>query len=106
MIIENKILGLLGLSAKAGKIAFGAEAATECIKRKKAYLVIIADDCSERTKRNFEFLCSSNNTPIIKFGSIEKISKAIGKKNKAIICIRDKNLADEVYRIYGGDFIG
>ena len=39
-------------------------------------------------------------------GEIETLSKAIGKTNKAIIGIEDKNLAKEIYKINGGELIG
>ena len=39
--------------------------------------------------------------------TIENLSKAIGKSNKAIIGIKDKNLAKEIQKKYdGGDVIG
>jgi len=42
---------MLGLATKAGKITFGTEASTECINKKKAKLVIIAEDSSDKTKK-------------------------------------------------------
>ena len=60
MTSKSRVLGLIGLSAKAGKIEFGADAVEEVITRKKAKLVIVAEDASERTKKNFEFLCNKN----------------------------------------------
>lgn len=107
MVNNNKWMGMLGLATKAGKIAFGTEASTECINKKKAKLVIVAEDSSDKTKKNFEFLCQKNNIPLLVFETVENLSKAIGNKNKAIICIKDKNFADEISKIIcGGETIG
>lgn len=107
MINQNKVLGLIGLSAKAGKIEYGADAVEESIKRKKAKLVIVAEDAADRTKENFKFLCNKLNILYVVFGEKEKISKAIGKDNKAVIAIKDKNLSNEIYKIIcGGEAIG
>ena len=53
MINQNKVLGLIGLSAKAGKIEFGADAVENAIKRQKVKLVIVSSDAAERTKEKF-----------------------------------------------------
>lgn len=104
---NNKVLGLLGLCTKAGEISFGTDACIDLIQRKKVKLIIIAEDASDRTKRNFKFLCNNNNIKIIYFGTIEKISKAIGKKNKAVIGVKSDSLSNEIYKIInGGEIIG
>ena len=106
-MINNKILGLIGLSAKAGKICFGADRVESEIKRRKVYLVIIAKDSSERTKEKFQNICKNEGIKSIVIENIESLSKAIGKTNKAVIGIKDKNLATEIQKIYdGGDLIG
>ena len=70
-------------------------------------LVIISKDSSERTKNKFIDICKRYNVPLIVDGDIENLSKAIGKNNKAIIGIKDKNFADSIQKKYsGGDVIG
>lgn len=97
---NNKILGLLGLAARARNVCFGADSVEEDIKKRKVKLVIIATDSSDRTKRRFIKLCEENQIPIFIYESIDKISKAIGKSNKAIIGIKDFNISKEIERIY------
>ncbi len=104
---NKKILGLLGLCTKAGDICFGTDACIDLILRKKVKLIIVAQDAAERTKRNLEFVCKENDTKIIFFGTIEEISRAIGKDNKAVIGIKNKNFALEIEKIInGGEIIG
>lgn len=106
-MINNKIYGLLGLARRAGKISFGTESAKETIEKNKAKLVIVAEDCSNRTKKNFESTCKNENVPIRIFGTIEDLSKSIGQNNKAVIVIKDENFAKELLKkIDGGEIIG
>lgn len=104
---QNRVLGLMGIATKAGKISFGTEAAKEAILKKKAKLVIVAINASDRLKEEFRRLCDKGRIPIATFCTIEQISQAIGKQNKAVICIKDKNLSEEIYKIIcGGEAIG
>ena len=97
---------MLGLATKAGVVTAGADASIECIEKKQAKLVLVSEEASEKTKKNFEFICNKNSVPIVIWGIIEDLSKAIGKNNKAIICIKDKNFAGEIYKlIYGRDIV-
>lgn len=104
---ENKVYGLLGLSMKAGKLTFGTDSCLEMISRKKVKLIILATDSSERTINNFKSKCKENNIPVYIWGNRDDISKSIGKNNKTVLGIKDKNLADAIKKILdGGDVIG
>lgn len=106
-MINNNILGLIGLAMKAGKVAFGSDSVEENIVKKKVKLVIVSKDSSERTKNKFINICKKNNTDIIIDGDIEGLSKAIGKSNKAVLGIKDANFAYSIQKKYnGGDVIG
>ena len=106
-MINNNILGLIGLAMKAGKVAFGADSVEETIIKRKAKLIIVSNESSERTKSKFIKLCENYNIPIIIDGTIEELSKTIGKSNKAVIGIKDINFANSIQKKYdGGDIIG
>ena len=106
-LINKKILGLIGLSARARKISFGADSVELGIKKNKVKLIIVAKDSSERTKEKFNKLSKEFKVPIIFIWLIEELSKAIGISNKAIIGIEDINLSNEIQKINnGGEVIG
>ena len=106
-MLTNKICGLLGLGARAGKIVSGMDAVIDDLKRNKIKLIIIAEDASEKSKKNIEFIAEKKKVPVIVFGDIETNSKAIGKENRAIIGIRDKNISNGIKeKIFGGEAFG
>ena len=106
-MVNKKILGLIGLAARARKVCFGADSVEEKTKKGKVKLLIIAEDASNRTKDKFIKLANEKNIPIIIKEKIETLSKAIGKSNKAIIGIEDINLSNEIQKINnGGEAIG
>ena len=68
---------------------------------------MVADDSSERTKNKFQKLCEEYNIEMIVLENIEILSKAIGKSNKAVIGIKEENIAKQIQKInYGGENIG
>ncbi len=78
-MINKKILGLIGLATRARKVCFGADSVEQQIKKKKVYLIIIAEDASNRTKEKFELFGKDFQVPVIVNGEIELLSKAIRK---------------------------
>lgn len=85
---------------------FGTDAVADAIDKKKVKLVIVACDASERTRNNFKFICDKNKIPIFEFEKIETLSKCIGKNNKAVIGIKEKNFSEQIIKnINGGDLL-
>lgn len=89
----DKVYGILGIACKAGKIVSGFDSLQDAIKRKQVKLVIVANDASEKTKKEMNFTCSKYEIPLVVFGNIEENSHAIGKRNRALIGICDEGLA-------------
>ena len=98
---------MLGISAKAGKIVSGTDYCIQELKKGKIQLILVAEDASEKTKKNFVFYTQEVKIPIVFFGTIDDNSKAIGKQNRAVIGIAEKNLANQIEKIInGGEIIG
>ena len=47
----NKFFSLLGLCKRAGKLVAGAVAAEQAVRKKQAFLLILAQDASKNTKK-------------------------------------------------------
>ena len=103
----NKINGLLGITAKAGKVLSGTDLVLEEMAKRHVELVIVAEDSSQKTIKNMKYYCDKENVEMIIYGTILDNSKAIGKHNKAVIGIKDKNLANAIKKeIHGGGEFG
>lgn len=107
MIDNIKLCGLIGLAMKAGKIVAGTDACLEEMKKGKISLVMIASDASDRTKMTLKKESEKYHIAVYEVLSIEELSKAIGKVNKAIIGIKDVGFSKKMISIInGGEVIG
>ena len=59
----NKVHSMIGLATKAGKVVSGEFAVEKAIKDGKAFLVIIAEDASDNTKKHFSDMCIYSKIP-------------------------------------------
>ncbi len=82
------------------------DAVCDELNRNKVKLLIVAKDASEKTISNIRFLAERKKMPVIVMGTIEQNSKAIGRINRAVIGIKDKNIADGIKKICGGEAFG
>ena len=56
-MIQNKALSLLGLATKAGKTVSGEFSTEKSVKSGKGYVVLVAGDSSDNTKKKFRNMC-------------------------------------------------
>lgn len=101
--MTNKLYGLLGLSEKAGKVSSGEFSCEKSIHQGKTKLCIIAEDSSENTKKHFSDMCHFRKIPVADgLLTKEELGKAIGKKERAVICIEDAGFAAGLSKIIEG----
>lgn len=93
---QNKVLSLLGLSARAGKVASGEFAAETAVKNGTAELVIVAEDASKNTKKLFHDKCSFYEVPVFDYGTKETLGHAIGKELRASVAVIDSGFAKTI----------
>ena len=86
---SKKILNLLGLATKAGKIASGEFAAEKAVKSGKAHLVIVSEEASDNTRKMFQNMCTYYKVPIYFFGKKEDRGHARGKEMRASLALLD-----------------
>lgn len=93
-MVQNKILSLAGLAARAGKIASGEFAAEQSVKAQKAFLVLVAGDASANTKKKFYNMCAYYKVPfyILDFDRAA-LGKAVGKEFRACLAVLDAGLS-------------
>ena len=87
------MLRLLGIAAKAGKLASGEFAAGQALKARKAWLTIVAEDASANTKKEFRDKCEHVRCPLLEIGTKQELAHAIGKGERSCIAVLDQGLA-------------
>ena len=91
--MQNKILSLLGLAAKAGRLKSGEFAAENAVKSANAFLVIVAEDASDNTKKHFKDMCSYRDIPFYIYGTKSELGRCIGKESRASIALTDEGFS-------------
>lgn len=97
--MNSKLAGLLGLCRKSGKLACGASAVETAIKRKSCFLVIIAEDCGESTKRKISGMCESGGLEYKIMFNKDWLGEAAGLDGKAVIAVKSKDFAEGILKL-------
>lgn len=90
---------MLGLCQRAGKLLSGDCMVKASIKDRKAVLVLLATDASERTKKEYLHLARSNNIGIVQWGTKIDLGLSVGKSLRAAVAIIDNNFAKTIKQI-------
>ncbi len=98
----NKLLGMLGLARRAGRLSIGTDMTCEALRQGSARLCILACDASENTakrvKSKSEFYGVKCICPEI---NRAQLSHAIGKENDiSAVAINDENFASAIENIF------
>lgn len=86
----DNILNNLGLCNRAGKIISGTDEIIDEMRLNKVYLIFLASDASDNTKKKINDKAKYYGVDIIDTYSSIELSNAIGKTNRMVIGIIDK----------------
>ena len=90
---NDNVLSMLGLAKRGGNIVSGEFSVENAIRDGSAYLVVIAKDASDKTKKKFSDKCSFYNVPIAFYADKETLGKSIGCEIRTSAAVRDEGLA-------------
>ena len=97
--MDNGILGLIGLTRKAGKVEVGEEAVSIAARNHKARAILFASDAAENTLRRRESLGEQGNCPsLVLEVSKAELGGAVGRSSCALLAITDVGLAAAVLK--------
>lgn len=95
----NKLLSMLGLAARAGRLVSGVQAVEIALKKGEGKLVILDGDASENTKKQMEDACLHKKTPLIMISACS-LGDAIGKPGRMIAAVTDESFAGRILQLY------
>ena len=98
MTQRDRVLSMLGMAARAGRIESGEFSTEKAVKTGRGRLVIVAEDASGNTKKMFTNMCKYYEVPLVVFGTKEELGHWIGKAYRASICILDEGFAKAVLK--------
>ena len=90
---QDRIYSMLGLAMKAGKVVSGEFAVDKSIKEGSAFLVIIASDASDNTRKKFSNSCEFYEVQQYIYGTKEELGRAIGRDMRSSLAITDEGFA-------------
>lgn len=93
---QNKILSLIGLAMKAGKVVSGEFSTEKAVKSGHACLVIISEEASDNTRKKFQNMCTYYEVPIYFYGTKIDLGIAIGKEFRASLAVTDHGLSTAI----------
>lgn len=98
---SKKILSMLGLARRAGKTVCGTDLAILAVRSDKAFIVIMACDVSERTKKQLSDKCISHNVKLVQTdASQSEMAKATGKSSPvSAVAVTDRHFADGIMKL-------
>ena len=92
--MNNKLLSLLGLMRRAGKLSLGFDAAAESAEAGNSCLILTTADISPKTLKELNYKINNKTDVIALNCNQDDMQHAIGKAVK-IISINDKGFAQK-----------
>ena len=98
--MNDRLLGMLGLAVRAGKVQFGVFMTEKAIDEGRAQLVISAEDIGASNRRRIESKCLQDGISLIFYSDKESLSRALGKKNVPVVAVCDENFSKAIEKKY------
>lgn len=92
--MNNKLLSLLGLMRRAGKLSLGFDAVAESVNSGASCLILTTADISPKTLKELNYKINNKTDVIALNCNQDDIQHAVGKAVK-IISINDKGFAQK-----------
>lgn len=96
---KDRILSLLGLATKSGKIVSGEFMVEKVVKANGAALVIVATDASDGSRKNYTDMCKFYHVPIYFYATKETLGHCIGKEIRASVALTDEGFANRIMEL-------
>lgn len=95
---QSKVLSMMGLATKARKTASGEFSVEKAVKEGRAYLVVVAEDASDNTKKKFSNMCHFYQVPVYYYGEKAVLGHSMGKEQRSSMAFLDEGFAKSVMK--------
>ena len=92
-MLTDKLAGYLGFAARARKLQTGYNTVLSLVEKRKARLVIVAEDATEGTRDKISGKCSSHSVPCVIYGKSDDLSHVTGTGQTTVFAVTDGDFA-------------
>lgn len=92
----DKVLGLIGLAKRAGRLCGGGELCEDAVRRGSSKLIIIANDISDNSRKAITDCCRHYGVKYTVYATKSELGAAVGSDIRAVLSINDAGLADAI----------
>lgn len=96
---SDKALNMLGMAQRAGAVKSGEFMTESTVKDGSSFLVIVAEDASDNTRKQFYNMCDFYKVPIRYYSDKETLGHSIGKEFRASVSVTNEGLANRILGI-------
>lgn len=98
--MNDRVLGMIGLAVRAGKVRFGVFMTEKAIDEGCASLVIASEDIGASNRRRIENRCKECNVELMFYSDKQTLSRAAGKKDMPVLAVCDEGFAKAIVKKY------
>ena len=93
----DKALNMLGLCARAGKLAYGVDAAEDAVRKGRASVVVMDADAGPNTRKALKNACESHGARLLEAANV---GRATGKDSRMAVAVLDAGMAARVAELF------
>ena len=101
----KRVLGMLGLAMKAGKVVIGTEQVVAYLQKKKLKLVLLSGGSSDGTKKKISSKCEYYSVLLRELPiQTDELGALLGKTyTPAVVGITDENFSNAIIKLIDGE---
>lgn len=89
--MKKKVISYLGFAKKSGNLVSGVNTCTFTMAKRKAKLIILAEDISENSEKKIMKEIRKYGVEHVKYGTGEELSHAVGTTGRSVFAVCDEN---------------
>ena len=94
----NRLLNMLGLCARAGKLISGEKACLQLIRSGGAYAVLLDAGAARNAMKSISDACGYHQVPLLSAPEFE-LGDAIGKPGRMVVAVTDEGFAKRIIEL-------
>jgi ribosomal protein L7Ae-like RNA K-turn-binding protein len=100
---NDRLMNLLGLARKAGKLELGSEAVKQTVRRRRAALVLLCADLSPKSAQSIREEAEKAGVKAMELpAGMDTVQAALGQR-AGVLAVKDSGFAEALLKLYAED---